>query len=137
MPRRVPKGKKGVYILLEEELYKRLIEHIKIFYEGRSTYGLISREIQNAIAHWLNEKEYSAHTKTHINPGIPRIQEKVNQIIKWLKQSGHINEFTISDWRIACMHTVGGDPRTIKKYLDYALKLNRVKNIAFGVYEII
>jgi hypothetical protein len=135
MPK-VPKGKKGVYILLDEKVYQQLIEHIKSTYPG-NTYGLLSIEIQNAIAHWLNEKKYETHTKAHMNPGIPRVQQKIDMIIRWLKENGYVNQFTVKDWTIACSHTVGADPRTINKYLNLAIKLGRVKHIVSTIYEII
>jgi ribosomal protein S8 len=135
MPK-VPKGKKGIYILLDEEVYKKLWEHIKESYSG-STYGLLSLEIQNAIVHWLNEKKFSTHTKTHINPGRPRSQQKIDQIIRWLKENGFINQFSYKDWILACSSTVGSDERTINKYLNLALRFNRIKHIVGSVYEIV
>ena len=134
MPK-IPKGKKRLEVYIDEELYKKLIEHIKTFYPG-NTYGLLSVEVQNAIAHWLNEKQF-AHTNSHMNPAIPKVQQKIDMIIKWLKENGYVNQFTTKDWTIACSHTVGADPRTVNKYLNLAVKLGRVKHIVSTIYEII
>jgi hypothetical protein len=129
-------GKVQLKVYIDEELYKKLWEYIKKTYPG-STYGLLSIEVQNAIAHWLNEKQYQLHTQTHTNPGLPKVQQKIDSIIKWLKENGYVNQFTTKDWTIACSHTVGGDPRTVNKYLNLAVKLGRVKHIVSTIYEII
>jgi len=133
----LPKGKKGLYVYIDEELYKKLIEHIKSFYPGKSTYGLISIEVQQAIVHWLNEKQASTHTHKQINPGIPKAQRNLDLIFQWLKARGYINQFSLSDWNLACANTVGSDPRTINKYLNLALKIGRAKHIIGNVYEIV
>ena len=83
MPK-LPKGKKGLYAIIDEEIYNKLIEHIKSFYPGKSTYGLVSIEVQQAIAHWLNEKQASTHTHKQINPGIPKAQRNLDLIFQWL-----------------------------------------------------
>ncbi|MEM2363649.1 MAG: hypothetical protein QXQ20_08170 [Candidatus Nezhaarchaeales archaeon] len=74
MPR-VPKGKVQLSVLISEDLYKRLWDHIKNKYSG-STYGLLSIEVQNAIAHWLAEQEAQgegegAHKSTQTEPRCP------------------------------------------------------------------
>jgi len=140
MPR-VPKGKIQLSVLISEDLYKRLWDHIKSKYSG-STYGLLSIEVQNAIAHWLAEQEAQgegrAHTKARkLNPGVPRIQAKVDEIVRWLRSRGYLNQFTLRDWELACAHTVGSDRRTIEKYLRFAERLGRVKNVAGVVWEMI
>ena len=136
MPK-LPKGKKGFYIIIDEEIYNKLIEHIKTSYPGKSTYGLIGVEVQQAIAHWLNEKQDSTHTHTKINPGIPKAQRNLDLIFQWLKARGYINQFSLSDWNLACANTIGSDPRTINKYLNLALKIGRAKHIIGNVYEIV
>jgi hypothetical protein len=135
MPK-VPKGKKMLLVYIDEKLYEELWNHIKSFYPG-SIHGLLSVEVQNAIAHWLNEKKYQTHTKVRMNPAIPKVQQKIDSIIRWLKENGYVNQFTVRDWTIACSHTVGADPRTVNKYLNLAEKLGRVKHIVGSVYEII
>jgi hypothetical protein len=129
-------GKVQLKVYIDEELYKKLWEYIKKTYEG-STYGLLSVEVQNAIAHWLNEKQYQLHAQKHTNPGLPKVQQKIDQIIRWLKENGYINQFTTKDWTIACSHVVGADPRTVNKYLNLAVKLGKVKHIVSTIYEII
>ena len=135
MPK-VPKGKKMLLVYIDEDVYEKLWEHIKTSYAG-SVHGLLSIEVQQAIAHWLNEKQDSTHTHTQINPGIPKAQRNLDLIFQWLRSKGYINQFSLSDWNLACANTVGSDPRTINKYLNLALKIGRAKYIVGRVYEIV
>jgi len=98
---------------------------------------LISIEVQQAIVHWLNEKQASTPTHKQINPGIPKAQRNLDLIFQWLKARGYINQFSLSDWNLACANTIGSDPRTINKYLNLALKIGRAKHIIGNVYEIV
>jgi hypothetical protein len=68
---------------------------------------------------------------------MPRLQQKLDIIIRKLRDMGFLVQFTLNDWIKACAMTVGYDKRTWRKYLDYALKLHRVKYIAGHVYEIV
>jgi len=122
-------------VRIEEEILQRLKQFVLNKY-GK-IYEALGVEVQNAIVHWLNEQGLSAHTKTRINPGMPRVQTKIDSIIGWLRDKGFTNQFTIKDWEQACIHTVGSDPRTVKKYLNLAKKLGRVKPYAGNVWEIV
>jgi len=128
-------NKKGLFARIDSELLFRFKRFVIDKY-GKLN-GSFSIEVQNAIAHWLNEQGLAAHTKTHINPGIPRIQNKIDSIIRWLRDNGYTNQFTLKDWEQATIHVVGSDPRTIKKYLNLARKLGRIKPYAGNVWEII
>ena len=121
--------------MIDEELHRRLYDFVKAKYEGLR--GGLSVEVQNAIAHWLNEHGLGAHTKTRINPGMPRVQARVDAIISWLREHGFLYQFTLKDWENACMHTVGHDPRTIRKYLELAKKFGRIKPVRGNVWEIV
>ena len=134
MPK-IPKGKKGLYVLVDEDVYNKLMDLIKMKYN--KLHGVLSVEVNDALAHWINEQTPLTHTRAHINPGIPRIQQNLDTIIRKLKELGFFLQFTLSDWIKACALTVGSDRRTWKKYLDYALKFHRVNWIAGQIYEII
>jgi len=122
-------------VYIPDELRDKLYDYVKAKYA--KIHGGLSIEVQNAIAHWLNEQALAAHTKTHINPGLPRAQMKIDAIIKWLRDRGFTNQFTVRDWEKACVDTVGSDPRTVQKYLRLAEKLHRVKFYAGNVWEIV
>lgn len=100
-------------------------------------HGVLGEEVQNALVSWMGNQGLAAHTKTHINPGIPRTQMKIDQIIKWLRDQGYSNQFVDGAWEKACVSTVGSDPRTINKYLHLAKKLGRIKHYAGAVWEIV
>jgi hypothetical protein len=128
-------AKRGLFVRVEETLLKEFKAYVLEKY-GKID-GVLGIEIQNAMNHWLNEARAGAHTQTHINPGIPLSQARVDQIINRLKSRGYINQFTLKDWEIACIDTVGSDPRTIRKYLKLAGRLGRIKPITPIVWEII
>ncbi len=134
MPK-IPKGKKRLEVLIDEETYNKLMELIKIKYQR--THGALSIEVNDALAHWLLEQSAVAHTKAHTNPGLPRLQQNLDMIIRKLKELGFFLQFTLSDWIKACSLTVGSDKRTWRKYLNYAIMFGRIKYLAGQVYEII
>ncbi len=100
-------------------------------YDGMGT------EVQQALAHWLNEHGLNTHANSHINPGMPKSQGKLDTIIATLRATGLSNQFTTKDWERACIHVVGSDERTIIKYLKLAKTLGRAKPYAGSVWEIV
>lgn len=128
-------GKVQLKVYLESDLRDKFYSFVKTKYE--SVHGGLSIEVQNAIAHWMGEQGLAAHTQTRINPGMPRIQEKIDELIKWLREKGYTNQFTLNDWEQAVVHNLGGDPRTVKKYLDLAKKIGKIKPYAGNVWEIV
>ena len=134
MPR-LPKGKRLIQAYIDEEIYRRFYKLVKDKYEGLR--GGLSAEIQEALRHWLDLHDSSAHVKTHMNPGMPRAQLKVDAIIRWLREHGVTLQFTPKEWEMACINTVGSDPRTIRKYLKLAERFGRVKHVVGSVWEIV
>lgn len=128
-------SKKTYSFRLEESVMQRFKQFVLGKY-GR-IYEALGCEVQNALVHWLGEQGLVAHTKTRINPGIPTAQAKIEKIIRWLRNQGYVNQFTMQSWTKACIHTVGSDKRTILKYLRLAKSLNRVKHYAGAVWEIV
>ena len=94
-------------------------------------------EVQQALAHWLNEHGLNTHANSHINPGMPKSQGKLDSIIATLRSTGLSNQFTTKDWERACIHVVGCDERTVLKYLKLAKTLGRAKPYAGSVWEIV
>ena len=126
----------AIHTRIDEEVLNRF----KQFVIGKygKLHGCFKVEVQQALAHWLDEHGVAAHTNTHkINPGMPRTQAKIDSIIRWLRGQGYSNQFTTSVWKQACIHTVGSDDRTIMKYLKLARQLGRVKHYAGAVWEIV
>lgn len=120
---------------IDEEVRDRFYRFIHGKYSG--FHGAVSTEVQNALAHWMCEQGFAAHTNAHINPGIPRVQVKIEGIIEWLRGQGYTNQFSTPDWQKAAVNTVGGDARTVAKYLRLARQLGRIKFYAGNVWEIV
>jgi len=122
-------------VYIDEDLKKRFYEFIRAKYEG--FHGAVSIEVQNAIAHWICEQGLAAHTQARINPGMPRVQLKIEKALQWLRDQGYTNQFTVPDWEKAVINTVGGDARTIAKYLHLAKRIGKVKPYSGNVWEIV
>jgi len=127
--------RKGFFVRIDDDVLQKFKEFVSAKY-GK-LHGVLGAEVQNALAHWLLEQGLAAHTHVHTNPGIPKVQEKVDKIIRWLRDKGYTNHFAFKDWEMAVAHNVGSDPRTVKKYLLLAQKLGRIKHYAGNVWEII
>jgi hypothetical protein len=126
----------GIHTRIDAEVLRRFKEFVIGKY-GK-LHGCLKVEVQQALAHWLDEHGLEAHTNSHkINPGIPRVQLKIDEIITWLRGKGYSNQFTNHAWNQACLNTVGSDERTIKKYLKLAKSLGRIKHYAGAVWEIV
>lgn len=117
------------------ELRDKFYDFIKSKYS--SLHGGLSTEVQNAIAHWMGEQGLAAHTQARINPGMPKAQEKIETLIRWLRGKGYTNQFTLNDWEQAVLNNLGGDPRTVQKYLHLAKKIGKIKPYAGNVWEIV
>lgn len=126
-------------VQLKVYITKDLRDLLDEFVRGKysSSYGGLSVEVQNALAHWISEQGLAAHTQTRINPGLPRIQEKIERLIQWLRDKGYTNQFSLKDWEQAVLANLGGDPRTVQKYLLLAKKIGKIKPYAGNVWEIV
>ena len=126
---------KGFFVRIDDEVVDRFKAFVLAKY-GK-LHGALGVETQNALAHWMGEQGLAAHTQTRINPGMPRVQERIDELIKWLREKGYTNQFTLNDWEQAVVHNLGGDPRTVKKYLLLAKKIGKIKPYAGNVWEIV
>ena len=129
-------SKKTYCFRISEDVAKRFKDFVLQKY-GK-IYEVLGDELQNAIIHWMGEQGLITHTKAHkINPGMPRVQRKIDGILAWLRDEGYTNQFSMSSWKKACIHTVGSDDRTVDKYLRLAKELGRVKHYAGAIWEIV
>ena len=128
-------GKVQLNVYIDEDLRKRFYEFVRTKYER--FHGAVSTEVQSAIAHWILQEGLAAHTNTRINPGMPRVQLKIEKVLQWLRDQGYINQFSVPDWEKAVINTVGGDARTVSKYLHLAKRIGKVKFYAGNVWEIV
>ena len=138
MPK-IPEGRKGFYVIIDELVYDSLINLIKKKYT--SLHGAISAEVQDALAHWISEHEETLelHTNTHklINPSLPRSHKDAREIIDWLKEHGFCLQCKDKDLRKAISHVRGSDPRTIKKWMLFLVDNGYMKWITHRSLEIL
>jgi hypothetical protein len=112
--------------------------------------GGLSEEVEEALAYWLeiNQEKLdlkniiSTHTHMHnfqlkqASSTGNKNREKVEQIIKYIKEQGIENEFTINHWKNACIKAGYNDYRTIDKYLNVAMELGIIANVRPGIFKI-
>jgi hypothetical protein len=135
MPK-VPEGKKGLYIYLDEAVYEALMSLIKRKYEG--LHGVLSAEVQHAIAHWIKQHESTLTQTTHkINPAIPRSHVVANAIINRLRNAGFYNQCAKRDLIKAIEDERGSDPRTVEKWMKFLVRNGYLKWLNPNVLEVL
>jgi len=126
---------KGFFVRVDGDVADRF--RVFVFTKYGKLHGVLGVETQNALVHWMSEQGLAAHTQARINPGMPKIQERIDGLIKWLRDKGYTNQFTLKDWEQAVVNNIGGDPRTVTKYLALGKKIGKIKLYAGNVYEIV
>jgi hypothetical protein len=135
MPK-VPKGKKMITVYLDEGIYEALMALIKQKYE--SLHGVLSSEVQHAIAHWIQQHESTLTQTTHkINPSIPRSHLAANAIVNRLRERGFHVQCSKRDLIKAIEAERGSDPRTIMKWLKFLVRNGYLKWLNPNVLEIL
>jgi hypothetical protein len=136
MPK-IPENKVRIEALIKKETFNKLMELIKTKYQR--PHGAISYEVEEALDFWIQKHLAEAHTQTLTDPETPYTIKSLELIMKKLKQLGFFrgNRISINEWKRACAETVGGDKRTWKKYLDYAIQLEYLKPEQFSTYTIL
>jgi len=117
MPK-IPEGKKGVFTLIDKDIYSKLWDFIKKKY-GENVYGALSFEIEKALEHYLNFVEL--HTNAHKleNPSLPRSHREAQKIISLIRNRGFHKQVPVNEVYKAISDIRGSDPRTLKKWLKF------------------
>jgi len=123
--------KKPLYLKIDAELLQRFKKHV-LDKHGKF-HGAFAVEVENALRRYLEEGS-SAQNTQHTNPS-SKTHSRLDRIIGWLHERGYVRQFTWKDWELAVISTVGSDPRTIRKYLELALKLGRIRHVVGNVWE--
>jgi len=130
-------------VQLKVYLPKKLVENLWILIKKKYSkpYGALSAEVQNAIAHWLNEHEETLdlHTNTHkvLNPNFPRSHLLAKQIIDTLRDKGFIDQCSIKDLKKVIINLRGFDPRTVKKWINFLVDNGYLKWLTHRTLEIL
>jgi len=125
--------KKTYSFRLDESLMQRFKEYV-LAKHGR-IYEVLSEEVTAALQYYLDEK-VGAHTNTH-KTFASKGYLKLDAVLNWLRENGYTRQFHIKDWMMACSHTVGADERTIRKYLQLAERLGKIRHVVGNIYELI
>jgi len=125
-------SKEAIYLKIDKELLRRFRQYV-LDKHGKF-HGFFTMEIENALKRYL-EKEGSAQNTQNINPAYVKRYDKLDRIIGWLNEKGYVRQFSWKDWEQAVVSTVGSDPRTVRKYLELALKLGRIRHVVGNVWE--
>ena len=121
--------KEALYVRIDKELLEQFRQHV-LDKHGKLR-GTLAIEIENALRRYMEKVEMHGNT----NPGSVEGCTRLDRIIRWLKDRGYVRHFTIKDWELAVINTVGSDPRTIRKYLELALKLGRIRHVVGNIWE--
>jgi len=119
------KGKVTLHVLIEKDLYDKLIQIAPIVYG--SSKGALSYVVEEALRYWLGPR---LHTQMHTNPSrsiatvYNTVIEKVKEILKIDIKPYEVPE-KILDAAIAQVR--GSDPRTISKWKDTFIGAGLIK----------
>lgn len=133
MPRKVPKDKVQLNVLISKEVYEKLIKVAPLIYGEKKYRGAISYVVEQALKHYLAPR---LHTQTPANPP-GRIRLLYSQIIEKIKEIQHFDfkpdEIPEKILDLAIAEVKGGDPRTIAKWKKQLQRFGLIKPIR-GTY---
>lgn len=130
MPKRMPKGKKQLNVLISEDIYDLLIRLAPEIYGENKYRGALSAIVEEALRYYLLPK---AHTQTHTNPKLSvravyfKVKEKISEMTHI--PPIHLKEALERQIDLAISEVRGSDPRTIKKWKDIFVKQGLIKPI--------
>jgi len=142
MPK-IPKGKKGVFIYIDENLWKEFVALIKVKYSNTDRVrGLLSWEIEQALRNWVslhNNKHTQIHTKVNPSPVAFRVHQQIKEYLegKYGIDFSQVQQIHRKFLIEAIEATRGSDKRTIKKWINELLKYKLIKFITPQIVEIV
>jgi di/tripeptidase len=113
---KTPRNKKHLHVLIDEDIYKLLVETAPGIYGQGKYRGALSYVVEEALRHYLLPR---AHTQSTQNPRLG-VRSIYNQVVEKIKEIMHYDfkpdqiPEKILDRAIA--ETRGSDPRTINKW---------------------
>jgi len=128
-------GKAHLHVLIDEKLLEEFKAMVARKYPGVFR-GVLSAEVQNALAHWLRLQHTQIHAKP-VNPGVPLVHRACREIVDRLKAAGYLNQVS---WRVleeTIAEVRGSDRRTIEKWWRLLLKHGYLKQVGTYIYEIL
>jgi len=133
MPKKIPKSKARLEVLIDKKIYEQLIRVAPLVYGGGKYRGAISFVVEEALKHYLAPR---LHTQTHTNPpGKVRIVygqviEAIKRIMNYDFKPTEIPERILD---MAIGEVRGSDPRTISKWKRIFYRFGLIKYLG-GTY---
>ena len=125
-----------ITVYIDEAICDSLMALIKQKYTG--LHGVLSSEVQHAIAHWIQEHESTLTQITHkINPSLPRSHLAANAIVNRLRECGLHVQCSKRDLVRAIEAERGSDPRTVTKWMKFLVRNGYLKWLNPNVLEIL
>ena len=124
------KSKKHLHVMIDEDLYRLLIEIAPGVY-GQSRYrGAISYIVEEALRRYLSPLQHTASTQR--NPK-PTIRQAYGQVVEKIKEIEHLSfkPMEVSEKILdqAISEVRGSDPRTVRKWKDLFQRSGLIKFI--------
>jgi len=129
MPR-VKKGKKRLEVVIDEELYKLLIELAPSIYGEGKYRGALSYVVEEALRHYLTPRLRTTSTQNNPRRGVRyvynQVVEKIKEMMHWDFKPDQVPEKVLDQ---AIAEVRGSDPRTINKWKNIFQKSGLIKYI--------
>jgi hypothetical protein len=125
-----PRNKKHLHVLIDEDIYKLLIEIAPGIYGQGKYRGALSYIVEEALRHYLTPRTHK-NTQNNPNRSIKHVyglvKDKVKEIMKLDYVPDEVPE-KILDMAIAEVR--GSDPRTIRKWKNLFEKSKLIKYLS-------
>jgi hypothetical protein len=126
---KTPRNKKHLHVLIDEDIYKLLVETAPGIYGQGKYRGALSYVVEEALKHYLLPR---AHTNSTQNPRLS-VRSIYNQVVEKIKEIMHYDfkptEITEKTLDQAISEVRGSDPRTIRKWKNVFQKSGLIKFI--------
>jgi len=141
MPSRIPKGKKQLNVLINEDVLEKFRRLVKMKYTNLK--GVMSLEVEQALKHWILLHTQDAHKPMIASPNPqPNVAIVFQQVKDYLKNKYGIEffpgqqihrRFIVEGIRVVR----GTDPRTVRKWVSLFLEYKLIKPISANLFEVL
>jgi len=139
---KVPKGKVGVHVLIDEKVWREFKRLALLKYEKAR--GAISYEVEQALRNWIALHSQDPHKPVaKVNPQ-PRVLAVFAEVKKYLMERYRDYKVIVQGTQIprrllieAIKAVRGCDPRTVENWMKNFVEAKLIKHIAGEVYEVL
>ena len=135
---RAPKGKVGVYVLIDAKVY----EEVKrlAFQKHERLHGALSREVEEALRHWIS---LCKQTQSNPRAKAPKVYEVFEAVKDYLKKN-YDYEVVSGKTEVARAHIVeaimalrGYDKRTVNTWIERFLNARLIEQVGPGAFRVL